>query len=372
MKILFVGGGTLGPVTPLLAVAKKLKTREPHWSLVWIGTPNGPEKKLVEALDIPFQFLPIVKLPRYPSWRWIAFPFLWLVVRREAARLIKQLKPDAIVTAGGFTAVPVVYAASKKHIPCFTHQLDLVPGLANKKIAPLCASVTTSFEYERAPFGDRVTDEQIPTPTLFSFTHLPSRHEALHHFGLSDGRPVTLIFGGGTGAQALNEMMDRTHHEWSKFTQVIHGTGKGKLDIRHSTLDIRKKTHGYVMREFFGEEMALAYAAADLIVCRAGMGTLSEIAALKKAAIIVPIPKSHQEFNAQAFEEAGAAVVIRQDSKKFEEELLAAAELLIHDEKARHEMGERAHQFLTTDDGSAFAERIIKILDDQNKSLHHA
>ncbi|MDO8618228.1 MAG: UDP-N-acetylglucosamine--N-acetylmuramyl-(pentapeptide) pyrophosphoryl-undecaprenol N-acetylglucosamine transferase [Candidatus Uhrbacteria bacterium] len=359
MRILFVGGGTLGPVTPLLAVAKKLKKLEPHWSFVWIGTPNGPEKKLVEALDILFKSLPIVKWPRYPSWRWLTFPFAWFTVQHLAQTLIRELKPDAIVTVGGFTAVPVIYAASKKHLPCFTHQLDLVPGLANKKIASLCASVTTSFEYERAPFGDRVTDEQIPTPTLFSSSHLPSRRVALHHFGLSEDKPITLIFGGGTGAQALNEMVDRTRSNWLKFTQVIHGTGIGK---GRSRVTGDRLQAGYVGREFFNDDMALAYAAADLIVCRGGMGTLSELAALKKPMIIVPMPKSHQEFNARAFEERGAAIVIRQDSKKFDAELLAAAKLLIHDEKTRREMGERAHQFLPTDDGSAFAERIIEKL----------
>ncbi len=358
MKIIFVGGGTLGPVTPLLAVLKAMRTRDHRLTFAWIGTPEGPERALIEKEGIDFFSIPVVKIPRYLSWQWLTLPFAWAQARSQAAHLIKRLHPAAVVTAGGFTAVPIVFAAAKAGVPCFAHQLDLIPGMANKRIASHCASVTTSFEYEIGPFGDRVTDERIATPTRFTLHTLPSRHQAIEAFGLKSGRPVTLVFGGGTGAQALNEMVDQHLAEWLLFTQVIHVTGLGKEG------EMKRRHHGYVHKPFLTQDMLTAYAAADVVVCRGGMGALSEIAALKKTAVIVPIPKSHQEANASAFEEQGAAVVIQQTAQRWEEELMSTVKLLLADNQARKETGERAHTFLPTDDGAELAARVLGVLEE--------
>ena len=356
-RLLCTGGGTLGPVTPLLAMVQAARRLQPGLEVSWIGTPDGPERVLIEAADISFFSLPVVKLPRYPSIKWLTLPLDWFRARREASRLLDQIKPEVVVTAGGFTAVPVVFAARKRGIPCAMHQLDLKPGLANRRVAPYCQSITTSFEYERPPFSVELADERIPTPTRFSQDDLPSRARAARTFGLDPRRPVTLVFGGGTGALALNVCMEKTQEEWLSFTQVLHLTGKGK---RSATL---KECKGYVIREFLEEEMIQAYALADLIVCRAGFATLSEMtAALAKATIVVPLPGTEQELNAKAFEERGSVVVVNQSLQTFTSELLEAARLLIHDADTRTEMGETAHKFLPTDDGTVLAKRILKLV----------
>lgn len=337
---------------PLLAVARSLKEMKPDVKLFWIGTPTGPERPLVEAQGIPFQSIPVVKWPRYPSVRWLTFPFDWAHARVLAKKAIETIAPEAVVTAGGFTAVPVVFAAAKLGIPCFTHQLDLVPGLSNRRIAHLCESVTTSFEYERPPFGDRVNDERIATPSFFAYEALPTRDEACKTFGLDPKRPVVLLFGGGTGAQALNDAISETRDAWLSFTQIIHATGIGKTTKGAPSA-------GYAVKPFLSKDMADAYVAADLVVCRAGMGTLADLTAMKKAAILVPMPQSHQEANARAFEERGAAVVVHQDTKTFAEDLVSTARLLLKDEAERKAMAERAQTLLPTDDGAALAKRII-------------
>ncbi|HEU0051051.1 MAG TPA: UDP-N-acetylglucosamine--N-acetylmuramyl-(pentapeptide) pyrophosphoryl-undecaprenol N-acetylglucosamine transferase [Patescibacteria group bacterium] len=359
MNFLFVGGGTLGPVTPLLAVAKALSDRQNGSRFFWIGTPNGPERLLVEKKGMTFFALPVTKVPRYPSLLWIKLPFAMIAARKRAKKILRQIKPRAVITVGGFTAVPVIFEAKKMGIPCFTHQLDLVPGLANKKIASKCQSVTTSFEYERGPFGEWVSDERIATPVRFSLERLPSKIKASAAFGFDPHRKIVLVFGGGTGAQTLNECMDRTRAEWLKFCQILHITGEGKGTSDPHSLK------GYVTKPFLGENMDDAYAAADLVICRSGIGALSEIAALKKAVILVPIPHSHQEANAHAFEERGAAVVVPQTLKNFDQEILATAKLLLSDERARKTMGERANLFFPTDDGSALATRILTCLKDE-------
>ena len=357
MKIVFVGGGTLGPVRPLLAVWRVLKRQLPQAEFAWIGTSHGPEKKLMESFGILFHVLSVLKLPRHPSVHWLTFPFRWLSVHKEAAELITKLQPEMIVTAGGYTAVPIVAAAKKRKIPCVTHQLDLEPGLANKKIAQDCASVTTSFEYAEPPFGADVKSERIPTPVHLVVDPLPTKQLAAQEFNLDGSKPITLIFGGGTGAQGLNQMLEHTLPQWLMFTQIIHVTGIGKGFEQHLN-----HLKGFFQTEFLEDRMLAAYAAADLIICRGGMGSLSEISALKKAMIIVPIPNSQQEANAEAFEKVGGAIIIHQQGKTFTQDLLSAALNLLQDQSKRQVMGERAHTFLPVDDGMALAQKIIHLL----------
>lgn len=356
MMITFVGGGSLGPVTPLLAVAEALRRLDRSAQVTWIGTPDGPERLVVEAAGIPFHFLPVVKWPRYPSWRWLTFPFDWIRVRHLASELLTRLKSEVVVSAGGFTAAPVFIEAAKQGVPCVAHQLDLKPALTNRRIARLCDSVTTSFEYERPPFGEWVSDERIPTPVRFHVSDLPTRAAAAKHFGLDPKQPIILIFGGGTGSQPLNQHVQRTKKRWLAFTQVLHLTGKGK-DKGFAP------EKGYIVRDLLVDEMVQAYAAADLVISRAGFATLSEMTAgLSIPNIVVPLPGTEQEANAKAFEEQGGLVVVEQSHPRFDEELLATAELFLHDEEGRRKMGSKAHAFLPTDDGTTLAKRILKIV----------
>jgi UDP-N-acetylglucosamine--N-acetylmuramyl-(pentapeptide) pyrophosphoryl-undecaprenol N-acetylglucosamine transferase len=358
MNILFVGGGSLGPVTPLLATAKALRRLAPKARFSWIGTPSGPERAFVEEQEIPFYALRVVKIPRYPSFAWLALPFNWMRVMMDARRLIDHLKPDVVVGAGGFTSVPVMTFASRRGIPCATHQLDLAPGLANRQVAKLCKSVTTSFEYERGPFGRNIDDERIATPTRFRPEELPSQKKAAASFGFSGDKPIVLVIGGGTGSKALNEMVWRSLGEWVKIADVLHVTGLGKNEKT-------EKRRGYVVREVLLEKEAqLAYAAADLLVSRGGLGTLSEAtAALAKPTIAVPIPGAvDQSANVRAFEEQGALIVVLQEDPAFDKILLETASLLLHDKEGMKAMGEKAHMFLPTDDGTELAKKILGII----------
>ncbi len=341
---------------PLLAVLRVLRRMDPQMSCAWIGTPTGPEGPFVRSEQVKFYALPVAKLDRFFSWRWLTFPFDWARARHEATRMIKEIRPDIVVAAGGYTAIPVVLAAVKRGIPCATHQLDVEPVRTNRWIARYCGSVTTSFAYADAPFGDQVHDVQIATPVAIAEKALPSREKALHHFGLDTKRVTVFLFGGGTGALALNEMVARTKDRWLSFTQFLHGTGigKGRAAQDHAS--------GYVSKPIFDKDMRDAFAAADLVICRAGMATLSEIAWSQKAAILIPLPTSPQEANAKAFEERGAAVIIDQRRVDFDDALMKTARRLLRDTETRQAMGARAHAFLPTDDGTALAQRLMNLL----------
>lgn len=347
MKILFAGGGSLGPVTPMIAVAHALKRLDPSVTFAWAGTPDGPEREVTRVEGIPFFAVPVAKLPRYPDKRWLTFPRDTLHASRVAKRLIEEIKLDAVLSVGGFTAVPVIRAAAKRGIPCLIHQLDVTPTLSNKLVASKCVSKTSSFK--------QTGYDQVPTPTRFRVEDLPGVEVAAHAFGLDVSRPITLVLGGGQGAEALNRAIAKRLDAWLEVTQIIHSTGKGK------TAGSKSRAGYFVGESLDAEAMRNAYAAADLIVTRAGIGTLSEsLAALSKAGIIVPIPKSHQVENAKAFSTAKAGLFVAQDQMEFDEILFQQAVGLLNDVARRMAMGDAAHRFFLTDDGTALAQRVLK------------
>jgi UDP-N-acetylglucosamine--N-acetylmuramyl-(pentapeptide) pyrophosphoryl-undecaprenol N-acetylglucosamine transferase len=348
--ILFTGGGTMGPVTPLIAVLRRMRAMHPDLSFAWAGTPNGPERAVVEAEDVSFYPIPVAKLPRYPSLSWLTWPVQYARAVFAARAIIKKESPVLVASAGGFTSVPVMKAAKRKKIPCVIHQLDAEPGLSNAAVARFCSSVTTSFAYETDPPFRNVTSERIATPCWITPAALPTRQEALQHFGLTD-RKTLLVLGGGTGALTLNHAVWSLLDQLLEHVNVIHSTGKGKGD------EAPKKT-GYAVKEFFDQEMMKnAYGAADLVVSRAGMGSISELASLSKPAIFVPIPKSHQEMNVMRLPSA-----ILEQGPRFEERLLEKVLSTLQDTETLEGMGKRLHDALPTDDGTQLAERWLKII----------
>jgi UDP-N-acetylglucosamine--N-acetylmuramyl-(pentapeptide) pyrophosphoryl-undecaprenol N-acetylglucosamine transferase len=349
--ILFAGGGTMGPVTPLLAVLRRMKQLDPELSFAWAGTADGPERGLIETEGIPFYPIPVAKLPRYPTVRWLTWPVAYLRARIAAWNLLRTKRPSLVVAAGGFTQVPIMAAARWRRIPCAIHQLDAEPGLSNKRVAKMCRSVTTSFPYDFDVFDD-VETTRVPTPCRFDPESMPSRTDAAKRFGLQPEKPILFVVGGGTGAAALNDATWKTKSRLLRDMQIIHATGKGKATVL--TQDA-----GYVMREFLDEEdIKHAYAAADLVVSRAGMGGLSDLACLSKPAIFVPIPKSHQEQNVIKL-----PVAVVEQKEQFEETLQQKILHLLSDADARQALGIKLHDALPTDDGSELARRWMGLME---------
>lgn len=357
MTIAFVGGGTMGPVTPLIAVYDALKATHPEVEALWFGTPNGPEREVVLEHGIPFVSIPVARLPRYWSSEWLTFPWRYWLGLRKARRVVRQETVQAVVSAGGFTAVPVIRAAARLGIPCITHQLDCLPSLTNRFVVDRCERVTTSFTYAKPPFGTKVETVQIPTPTRMRLEALPARSQALRELGLSVREPTILVMGGGTGALAINQMVQERVQGWRKRGwQVILIAGKGKL-----VPDVQGP--GIIQREFFSaEEMRVAYAAADVVVCRAGMGTLSEAVALRKPLILVPIPENHQELNARAFTEVEAAIVLDQRDLEFGAWVEKAIHRYLRDPAFTRLTVDRMQRVIEVDNGEALAEVVWDVV----------
>lgn len=337
MNIVFTGGGTLGSVTPLLAVYEALQPSKASW----IGTRRGVERELIEKEGIPFFPITSGKLRRYWDWRTPLAPFAILVGCFQAFVLLIRLRPTVIIGAGGYVQVPVILAAWLLHIPSYAIQLDVVSGLANQLVTLFVKKFFVVLEESARHFPrSKVIVTGAPVRKRIKETQKQRDRETL---------PVLLVLGGGTGAAVVNQCIKNALPELTKICDVIHLTGKGK----GCSVD----TSGYRARPFVTDTLSQYYAEADLVLTRAGMGTLSELAALQKAAIVIPLPATAQEENAALLARHDAAVIVTQDTLT-REKLVDTLAMLLRDTDRRRQLGERLHETIPTDG----AEKIVQFI----------
>lgn len=319
-KIMLSGGGSGGPVIPLLEITKELRRLKPDLDFVFVGTENGPEREMVENFgNLRFVSLPAGKFRRYFSLKNFSDIFLIFSAFFKAFPLLRKEKPSLVISVGSFASVPLIYAAAFLRIPIIIHQQDVRPGLANRLMAPCAKIITAVFEKTLADYGPKavLTGNPISIPEKF-----PEFDSALEPILLGN-KPLVLILGGGTGAIAINQLVQEAKSELLNFCNVIHVTGKNKGDLK-SDADLEKPLSEkntdipkgfYLAWELINHNQLLAIMdRATLVVSRCGLATLTEISALKKAAILIPMPHSHQEDNAYIFARAKAALVLSQDN----------------------------------------------------------
>ncbi|HBU27616.1 TPA: UDP-N-acetylglucosamine--N-acetylmuramyl-(pentapeptide) pyrophosphoryl-undecaprenol N-acetylglucosamine transferase, partial [Candidatus Uhrbacteria bacterium] len=198
MKILLSGGGTLGPVTPLLGLVEYWRAQNEPVDLVWVGTVHGPEASLVTSQDIRFISIASVKMPRYVSFYWVTVPFRLVYAFVEAWNVLKIEQPDVIVTAGGYVSVPLVVLGRLKGIRSWVHQQDLLPGLANKIMARFATKISVTFDASKDAFSAHKTE--VTGNAVRASMLQGSRERALLKFGLRADRKTLLVLGGGSGA----------------------------------------------------------------------------------------------------------------------------------------------------------------------------
>lgn len=308
-KILLTGGGTGGSVSPLLAIAETLRKTPDSYEFIWLGGRGGIEEGMVKRANIDFRPIHNGKLRRYWSWRNFIDPWLILFGLIESFVFMREWRPGLIITAGSYISVPVVWAGRLLKIPTIVHQQDLRPGLANRLMSPFSTIITVTFEKSLADFKEKA--QWFGNPLRESFISASKDIK-----NPKTGLPSLLVLGGGTGAEALNVLVEEAAPLLAEFCQVQHVTGPNK-----NTATTATRKHYRAVPFLNEKEMAEAYASADLVLTRAGIGTLSELAYLGKPALIVPMPDTHQEDNAEFFRTAHAGAVL--DQRQLTPELLA-------------------------------------------------
>lgn len=305
MKIVLSGGGTLGPVTPLLSIGETIKEKYPKAEFIWVGTKHGPEKDLIEKQSIRFVSFSSGKLRRYFSVFNIFDLFkIFLGFFQSLVFLIKE-RPDICISAGGFVSVPLHFAAKFTKTPTWIHQQDVRVGLANKLMASSAKIITLALEQNIDNFKYKKT-VWLGNPVRQDILD-GNREKAKQIFGLTGKCPVVFVTGGGTGAESINRMVADAVAHLKGVCEIIHLSGKERTN--KILKEIAEKFDYYKTFVFFTEEMKYAYAAADLVISRGGFGTLTELSALQKPAIIIPIP-GHQEENVALLSKSGAVVLL--------------------------------------------------------------
>ncbi|WP_077612977.1 undecaprenyldiphospho-muramoylpentapeptide beta-N-acetylglucosaminyltransferase [Clostridium sp. Marseille-P2415] len=307
-KIILTGGGTAGHVTPNLALIPSLKER--NYDIHYIGSYQGIERKLIEGAGIPYNGISSGKFRRYFDLKNFSDPFRVLKGYGEALKLIKNYKPDVVFSKGGFVAVPVVLAAKHRKVPVIIHESDMTPGLANKLCIPAAANVCCNFPETLAYLPK---DKAVLTGSPIRKELLKGdRLTGLKYAQLSANRPVILIIGGSLGSVTVNTAVRGILPKLLKNYQVIHICGKGNLD--ESLIG----TEGYVQYEYVDAPLKHLFAAADLMISRAGANSICEILALRKPNILIPLSaaasRGDQILNARSFAKQGFSCLLEEEN----------------------------------------------------------
>ena len=341
-KIVLTGGGTAGHVTPNIALLPSL--RKAGYEIAYVGSEDGIEKELMLDCGVSYIGVPTGKLRRYFDLKNFTDPFRVIKGFSEARRFLKSYRPDVVFSKGGFVSVPVVRAAASLRIPCVIHESDMTPGLANKLCYSAAAKICCNFPetMEKLPGKKAVLTGTPIRAELFS----GDREEGLRICGFAKdavisaaeastastdsaenvprivpeivpeiapgivpdtGKPVLMIMGGSQGAQSVNEAVRKHLDELLRDFRVIHLCGAGKYD---ASLD---NVEGYRQFEYVKDDLKHLFAAADVIVSRAGANAIFEILALQKPNLLIPLSvgtRGDQILNARSFEAQGFSKVL--------------------------------------------------------------
>ncbi|RTE86317.1 MULTISPECIES: undecaprenyldiphospho-muramoylpentapeptide beta-N-acetylglucosaminyltransferase [Gammaproteobacteria] len=340
--VLITAGGTGGHVFPALAVAQELK--DAGFTISWLGTEDRMEAQVVPKAGFDFTGIEQKAVRGKGALGWLIAPFRLLAGVIKMRRFLALKKPDLVLGFGGYTAGPAGVAAKSKGIPLIIHEQNAAAGMTNKLLAPLSARVLLGF---RGASEQLKRSEWVGNPVRQDIAHLMQEAVPLPEIELK-----ILVVGGSLGAQHLNEVMPEVLSQWTGGkVSVLHQTGKGKREqvlTAYSAID--NDTVKSEVVEFI-EDMKAAYLNANLVVCRAGALTCSELACVGRASLLVPYPYAvddHQTKNAGELVSAGAARLIKQHEFTCAHVTQVLQELSAHPEQVK-EMGEHARQIAQPD-----------------------
>lgn len=318
MKVLFAGGGTGGHINPAISVANYIKERDNDFEALFIGTQRGLETKLVPAAGYKIEYIDIKGFNRKQLYKNVEVVVKLIKANKRCRQIIKEFKPDAVVCTGGYVSGPVAMAAKKMGVGALIHEQNVYPGLTVKGAQKYVDYVAVSFEE---------TVKHMKKSEKCVVTGNPIRGEILNAdcktakrtLKIAEDKPFVLVFGGSLGADRINDAMIGVLESLAKEHKfsLMFGTGDRNYEkVMKSINDRAIVPDSDTQVLAYINNMHTAMAAADLVVARSGAITVSEIAALGKASILIPSPnvvRNHQEQNAREFEKANAAVVITED-----------------------------------------------------------
>ncbi len=371
MRILMTGGGTAGHVNPALAIAATIMGHHPDAEIAFVASalPRDKASDLVPRAGYELHTVHIQGMAR-PLWKPanLKLPFMMARSKSEAGKLIDAFKPDLIVGTGGFACWPVCRMGIKRGIPTALHESNALPGKAILRLKDDADAVLVNFEATRARLGGGKNITRVGNPMMPGFSTL-SRADARKQLGLADQDTFILSFGGSLGAEYVNDAVvklaaELTAGQYEHIT-LLHAAGKRDIDRMRAdwtAAGLDARTHLTLTDYIY--DMPVRMAAADLVISRAGAMSLSELALMGKAAILIPSPyvaEQHQLKNAMALVEKAAAVCVEEHTLT-EGTLTSAVQALLKDPSRRSAMESNIAAFACPDANEQIYQALMKLI----------
>ncbi|WP_026927335.1 undecaprenyldiphospho-muramoylpentapeptide beta-N-acetylglucosaminyltransferase [Granulicoccus phenolivorans] len=360
VSVVLAGGGTAGHTSPLIATADRIAELVPDVTRTVIGTPKGLESRVIPAAGLTLELIPPVPMPRKPSPQLFAVPGkLWGAVS-AASEILRRARADVLVGFGGYVSMPAYVAARRLKLPIVVHEQNAVPGLANKVAAKLTTEIFTSFESTPLPHATYIG---LPVrKAIQQLDRAALRSEAAASFGLDPTRPTLLVSGGSQGARSINKAVLEAYPKLlAAGVQVLHVLGPKNFTEEMTT--VTDETTGAIYQPVaYVDRMELAYAVADLMLCRSGAGTVVETAVVGLPCIFVPLPHGNgeQAKNCESLVTAGAAELVA-DQALTGLWLADRVITLLGDKPALAAMSEAARGHVPADADDRLARRVLAL-----------
>lgn len=346
-RFMVSGGGTGGHIFPALSIANELKRRYPDAKIEFVGAEGRMEMDRVPKEGYKIHGLPIIGLNRSSIAANLKFPVKLIRSVSQCRRILKEFRPDVVIGTGGFASGPLLYVAQRMGIPTVIQEQNSYAGITNKRLAAKAKAICVAYEGMESFFPKdnmHLTGNPV-RPVIVDST--VSKADALVQFGLSPEKKTLLVLGGSLGARRVNEAVEQII-PWAEKSgiQVLWQCGK----LYYQQLEQRIGDHPDIHLHAFISKMEMAYAAGDIIMSRAGAGTISELAIVGKPTVLIPSPnvaEDHQTKNALALVERKAALLIRES--EIDERLEADLDRLLNDEPRRKQLSENLKKMAIPD-----------------------
>ncbi|QEK11953.1 undecaprenyldiphospho-muramoylpentapeptide beta-N-acetylglucosaminyltransferase [Crassaminicella thermophila] len=346
MKILISGGGTGGHIYPAIAIANKIKEEIKGVEILFVGTQNGLESKLVPNAGYKLERITVSGFKRSLSFDTVKSVRDLFLGIKDAIKIIKKFKPDLVIGTGGYVCGPIVFIASLLNIKTVIHEQNVIPGITNKILGKFVNKILVSFEESKQYFNYSNKIVVTGNPVRKDFIDI-DKTQCRKALGIYDERFVIMSFGGSRGAEKINETMIEVLKKFngSKDITIIHVTGSIHYEATLKKLNKNnfKMKDNIIVKEYI-YDMSKYMGACDLVICRSGAITLAEITAMGLPAILIPSPyvtNNHQELNAKVLEKNGAAVLIP-ERELTDKNIVNLVELFLRDRNRIKEMANKS------------------------------
>lgn len=370
MKVIVAAAGTGGHINPAIAIANKIKEKEPDSEIVFIGTPRGLENDLVPRAGYELKTIDVYGIKRKLDLDNIKRLYKTIKSIKDVEKIIKDFKPDVMIGTGGYICVSVGLAAHKKNIPIVLHESNAFPGVAVKLLAKESARVLLGFEEAKERISNARKIVVTGTPTKVNSNRLSDeqKYNLKQEMKLKQDLPVVLFFGGSQGAQSINNaILGIIENRLNEKYQIVWAAGPGNYDevkekLRIKNIDIDNIENTKILPYIYNMQEVMEMS--DLAVCRSGAMTITEIATLGKPAIFIPYPfatENHQEYNAKVLEKVGAAKIILDKELNFTK-LNNMINNIVKDTEILKTMGESAKKVARADVEENIYKEICRIV----------